>query len=256
MRHQRFSHSPKYFAVCLPGARSGPGVAFFGSKGPYKFSPNVDLSKSLIYTPLLFNPVSASIYTYWLPSYEYYIALSAIRINAKTVPFNTSLLPFEPIHGGGGTKISTSATYALLQASIYRAFAAAFAKESAALNFTATDPVKPFGLCYAAESVAMTAAGPAAPAVDLVMEGGKSAWRLGGRNSMVRMKKVGVDAWCLGFIDGGKNPRTPIVIGGLQMEDQLLQFDLENFRFGFGSSVLLQGTSCSKFNFTSLDNFI
>lgn len=247
-------NSPKFFAICLSGTRLRPGVAFFGSKGPYRFPPNVDLSKSLTYTPLLFNPVSASIYTYWLPSYEYYIGLSAIRINGKAVAFNTSLLSFEPNHGGGGTKISTSTSYALLQSSIYRAFATAFMKESALLNFTLTNAVKPFGVCYAAESVGVTAEGQAkAPVVDLMMEEGKVVWKLGGRNTMVRIKKNGVDAWCLGFINGGEFPRTPIVIGGLQLEDHLLQFDLENYRFGFSSSALTEGTSCSNFNFTSIN---
>ncbi|XP_008451375.3 probable aspartic proteinase GIP1 [Cucumis melo] len=241
-------NSPKFFAICLPGARSGPGVAIFGSKGPYRFSPNVDLSKSLTYTPLVFNPVSGSIYTYWLPSYEYYVGLSAIRINGKVVPFNTSLLPFESIHGRGGAKISTSTNYGLLQSSIYRAFATVFMKEAAVLNFKLINAVEPFGVCYAAKSVGVTAEGHAkAPVVDLVMEKGKVVWKLGGRNTMVRIKKKGVDAWCLGFINGGEFPRTPIVIGGLQMEDHLLQFDLEKFRFGFSSSALTEGTSCSKF---------
>ncbi|CAK9310001.1 unnamed protein product [Citrullus colocynthis] len=229
-------NSPKFFAICLSGTRLRPGVAFFGSKGPY----------------------SASIYTFWLPSYEYYIGLSAIRINSKAVAFNTSLLSFEPNHGGGGTKISTSTSYALLQSSIYRAFATASMKESALLNFTLTNAVKPFGVCYAAESVGVTAEGQArAPVVDLVMEEGKVVWKLGGgRNTMVRIKKNGADAWCLGFINGGEFPRTPIVIGGLQMEDHLLQFDLENYRFGFSSSALMEGTSCSKFNFTSIQHHL
>ncbi|XP_038897313.1 probable aspartic proteinase GIP1 [Benincasa hispida] len=248
-------NSPRFFAICLSGARLGTGVAFFGSKGPYKFFPNVDLSKSLIYTPLLFSPATNSIYTNWLPSYEYYIGLSAIRINGKAVPFNTSLLSFEPVIGGGGTKISTSTNYALLQSSIYRAFTTVFMKESAALNFTLTNAVEPFGVCYTAYSVGVTAEGQArAPVVDLVMEKGKVVWKLGGRNTMVRIKKNGVDVWCLGFINGGEFPRTPIVIGGLQMEDHLLQFDLENYRFGFSSSALMEGTSCSKFNFTSINN--
>lgn len=249
-------NSPKVFAICLSGDRSKPGVAFFGSEGPYIFSPNVDLSKALIYTPLLFNPASGSIYTYWLPSYEYYIGLSAIRINAKPVPFNTSLLAFESTHGGGGTKISTSTTYALLKSSIYRTFATIFMKEAAMMNFTLTNAVEPFGVCYAADSVPVTAAVPAAPMVELVMEKGKVVWKLGGRNLMVRIKKNGVDAWCLGFINGGEFLRTPIVIGGLQMEDHLLQFDLQNYRFGFSSSALMQGTSCSNFNFASRNSFL
>lgn len=83
--------------------------------------------------------------------------------------------------------------------------------------------------------------------------GRESGVEIGGRNTMVRIKKNGVDAWCLGFINGGEFPRTPIVIGGLQLEDHLLQFDLENYRFGFSSSASTEGTSCSNFNFTSIN---
>ncbi|KAJ4846961.1 Glc7p regulatory subunit, partial [Turnera subulata] len=40
----------------------------------------------------------------------------------------------------------------------------------------------------------------------------------------------GLDLWCLGFVDGGVNARTTVVIGGHQMEDNLFQFDLESMR--------------------------
>ena len=43
---------------------------------------------------------------------------------------------------------------------------------------------------------------------------------------MVRVTNKVVDVWCLGFTDGGDNPRIPIVIGGYEMDDNLLQFDL------------------------------
>ncbi len=68
---------------------------------------------------------------------------------------------------------------------------------------------------------------------------------------MVRIARDDADVWCLGFVDGGANARTSVVIGGHQMEDNLLQFDLESKRLGFSSSILAQGTSCANFNFTS-----
>ncbi|KAG6773711.1 hypothetical protein POTOM_021027 [Populus tomentosa] len=49
--------TPHLFAICLSGSKSQPGVAFFGSKGPYNFSPGIDLSSSLTCTPLIVNPV-------------------------------------------------------------------------------------------------------------------------------------------------------------------------------------------------------
>jgi hypothetical protein len=80
-------------------------------------------------------------------------------------------------------------------------------------------------------------------------------WKILGSNSMVR---VGADVWCLGFVDAGVRPKTSvfagdpsIVIGGHQMEDNFLQFDLESMRLGFSSSVLSRGTSCASFRFAA-----
>jgi hypothetical protein len=44
---------------------------------------------------------------------------------------------------------------------------------------------------------------------------------------------------CLGFVDGGKEPRTTFVIGGHQLEDNILEFDLVSSKLGFSSSLLL-----------------
>ncbi|KAL3626099.1 GLC7-interacting protein 2 [Castilleja foliolosa] len=56
---------------------------------------------------------------------------------------------------------------------------------------------------------------------------------------------------CLGFLDGGLSPRTAIVIGGYQLEDNLLQFDLAASRLGFSATLLGRQTTCANFNFTS-----
>ncbi|KHN18889.1 Basic 7S globulin [Glycine soja] len=56
---------------------------------------------------------------------------------------------------------------------------------------------------------------------------------------------------CLGFVNGGENPRTSIVIGGYQLEDNLLQFDLATSRLGFSSLLYGSRTTCANFNFTS-----
>ncbi|EEF45333.1 conserved hypothetical protein [Ricinus communis] len=52
---------------------------------------------------------------------------------------------------------------------------------------------------------------------------------------------------CLAFVDGGSQPRTPIIIGGHQLEDNLLHFDRANSRFGFSSNLLARSTTCSNF---------
>lgn len=90
------------------------------------------------------------------------------------------------------------------------------------------------------------------PVIDMILDGKSSLlhnknnamWRIYGANSMV---KVSDDVLCLGFVDGGLKPMTSIVIGGKQMEDNLVEFDLESNKLGITSSLLRMGTSCSNF---------
>ena len=145
--------------------------------------------------------------------------------------------------------------YTIIETSIYMSFADSFVKESSAMNLTLTKAVKPFSLCYPAKDIASTRVGPAVPVIDLVMGSESVQWRIFGSNSMVRVTNKVVDVWCLGFTDDGDNPRTPIVIGGYQMEDNLPQFDMESNRLGFSSSLLIKGTTCSNFNFTYVTNY-
>jgi hypothetical protein len=246
--------SPRYFALCLSGTRSDQGVVFLGTSGPYYFNSlisKIDLSKSLIYTPLILNPVGSTVITYYLqPSDEYFIGLTSVEVNGKAVQINGSLLTVDE-NGSGGTKISTVHPYTVLETSIFKAFTELFVSEASALNLTVTNAVEPFGACYPAKDVFSTRVGPAVPTVDLVMQSNEVFWRIFGSNSMVRISRDDADVWCLGFVDGGANARTSVVIGGHQMEDNLLQFDLESKRLGFSSSILAQGTSCANFNFTS-----
>ncbi|XP_039021312.1 probable aspartic proteinase GIP1 [Hibiscus syriacus] len=244
---------PRCFALCLPRSTSGLGVALIGSVGPYYFSPQkIDLSKSLVYTPLVLNPVGSTVVPYaGEPSDEYYINVTAINVNGKPIQINSSLLTVNE-NGFGGTKLSTAAPYTVLETSIYNAITGAFVNESSTLNLTVTNAKKSFSVCYPAADIIVTRVGPGVPTVDFVMESEDVFWRVFGSNSMVWIAGDGTgDVWCLGFVDGGVNPRTPVVIGGHQMGDNLLQFDIDNTRLGFTSSVLLKGTTCSNFNFAS-----
>jgi hypothetical protein len=164
-------------------------------------------------------------------------------------------------NGSGGTKLSTVVPYTQLETSIYKAVTEAFVKAAASspFNLTTTKPVQPFSVCYPASNVRSTRAGPTMPAIDLVMHRNDVVWKILGSNSMVRVaEKGGADVWCLGFVDAGVRPKTSvfagdpsIVIGGHQMEDNFLQFDLESMRLGFSSSVLSRGTSCASFRFAA-----
>ncbi|GMH12045.1 hypothetical protein Nepgr_013886 [Nepenthes gracilis] len=238
----------KKFAICLTSSTSD-GVVFFGD-GPYNFlgEPIIDASKFLTYTPLYINPVStAAAFSQGEPSTEYFIGVKSIRIgDNKTVPLNTSLLSIDS-NGYGGVKISTVDPYTVMEASIFAAFTEAFVEQLAAISRVAA--VKPFEVCYSAENLSSTRVGPSVPFINLVLQNDGVTWTITGSNSMVQ---VSDEVLCLGFVNGGSNPRTSIVIGAYQFEDNLLQIDLARSRLGFTGSLFWERTTCSNFNFTSI----
>ncbi|KAF5183181.1 Basic 7s globulin [Thalictrum thalictroides] len=239
-----FSFNRK-FAICLPSTTAATGVIFFGNT-PYIMQPNIDISASLMYTPLLINPVStAAVSSQGERSTEYFIEVKSIKVNAKAISLNTSLLSIRS-NGFGGTKISTVNPYTVLETSIYKAVTEAFVREANYLTRVAS--VAPLEFCYDSRNVGSTRVGPAVPSIDLVLQSESVFWRISGANSMVQIRE---NVLCLGFVDGGSEPRTSIVIGGHQLEDNLLQFDLSTSRLGFSSSLLGTQTTCSNFNFTS-----
>jgi hypothetical protein len=234
----RFS---RRFALCLPPAGSA-GVVVFGD-APYAFQPGFVLSNaSLIYTPLLVNPVStAGVSTNGDKSDEYFVGVTGIKVNGRAVPLNATLLAIDK-KGVGGTKLSTVAPYTVLESSIYKAVTGAFAAETAAIP--RAPAVAPFQLCYDGSKVGSTRVGPAVPTIELVMGSDAKSWVVFGANSMVAVKG---GALCLGVVDGGEAPRTSVVIGGHMMEDNLLEFDLKASRLGFSSSLLFRQTNCNNF---------
>ncbi|KAK6940840.1 Xylanase inhibitor, N-terminal [Dillenia turbinata] len=237
----------KKFAICLSGSSSGKGVIFFGD-GPYKLLLNTDASQGLIYTPLFINPVStAGVYSQGEKSVEYFIGVKSIKIDDVAVSINTTLLKIDS-NGNGGTKISTVNPYTLLETSIYKAFTNAFIKAAAARNISRVGSVSGFDVCFSSVNVGHTRVGPAVPTIDLILQSSSVYWRIFGANSMV---DVGNNVLCLGFKNAGSSPRTSIVIGGYQLEDNLLQFDLATSTLGFSSSLLFRQTTCANFNFTS-----
>ncbi|XP_051201126.1 probable aspartic proteinase GIP2 [Lolium perenne] len=235
----RFSQK---FALCLPSTTSA-GVVVFGD-APYAFQPGVDLSAgSLLYTPLLVNNVStAGVSGRGDKSTEYFIGVTAIKVNGRAVPLNATLLGIDK-QGVGGTKLSTVAPYTVLESSIHKALTDAFAAETAMIPRVAA--VAPFRLCYDGSKVGSTRVGPAVPTVELVLHNEATSWVVFGANSMVAANKGG--ALCLGVVDGGPAPRTSVVVGGHMMEDNLLEFDLQRSRLGFSSSLLFRQTTCNNF---------
>lgn len=87
------------------------------------------------------------------------------------------------------------------------------------------------------------------PVIELVLQSKLVRWRIDGRDSMVKADK---DVICLGFLDGGLNTNTKIVLGGHQLEDVLLQFDVGSSMLGFSQSLLKSGRSCSDFHLETM----
>ncbi|CAJ1962410.1 unnamed protein product [Sphenostylis stenocarpa] len=201
------------------------GVVQFGNTAQDS-QPGSEILRSLTFTPLLTNPDQTH------PS----ISVNSVKINGKKVSFDAPL--------GGGAQLSTVVPYTTLQTSIYANFESAYSKAASVLNMTRVDPVSPFGLCFASNGVGSSQVGPNVPVIDLVLQSEMVKWSIYGRNSMVQ---VSDDVMCLGFVDGGENPRNPIVIGGYQLEDVLVQFDFDTSMVGFSPSLLTRHASCSDF---------
>lgn len=159
------------------------------------------------------------------------------------INFKSSLLSIDN-KGHGGTKISTMNPFTVVHSAIFKPLVREFSKQAGQRNIRKVAPVAPFGVCFDFSTIGRTVTGLDLPTIELELEGGVK-WTIYGGNSMVLVnKKVA----CLGFVDGGKEPRTSVVIGGHQLEDNLLEFDLVSSKLNFSSSLLLHDNSrCSHF---------
>ncbi|KAM5569287.1 putative aspartic proteinase GIP2 [Rosa sericea] len=216
-----FGSKPQ-FILCLS---SSNGVVLHdnGEYGSYFVS---GISDSLTYTPLVTKVDSP---------HEYFINLKSIRVNGKRLSLNYK-------EGLGGIKLSTVVPYSTMESSVYAVFVKAYEQAAMAMNMTRVASVAPFGLCFGSESIDGTRIGSRVPVVDLALQSEMVKWRIHGRNSMVQ---VSDEVMCLGFLDGGLEQKTSIVLGGHQLEDTPLHFDLGASMLGFSSSTLMDQNSCS-----------
>ncbi|KAL6613838.1 hypothetical protein ACP70R_036108 [Stipagrostis hirtigluma subsp. patula] len=223
------------FALCLPSG--GQGVAIFGG-GPLFLLPpgRPDVTTALAgTTPLRRNPESPG----------YYISAKGLAVNQAQVPL--------PAHGPSLiVGLSSRFPYTVLRPDVYAPFVKAFDKATAALK-RVTPPVAPFELCYDSRELGSTRLGYAVPQVDLMLDGGRN-WTVFGGNSMVQ---VNDNTACFGFLKmkeekgrHGGGPAPAVVIGGFQMENNLLVFDEEKQQLGFSGLLFGRQTTCSNFNFT------
>ncbi|XP_021756910.1 basic 7S globulin-like [Chenopodium quinoa] len=237
-----FSFSRK-FALCLSSFPSEDGALIFGD-GPYNFASDIDVEVTLpSYTPLVRNPVRPS---------EYYIGVSALRISQADVPINKSLLSIDS-KGNGGTMLSVIYPYTIMETSIYKALITEF-DNILKTNYKSkrVAPIAPFEACYDPSTLPYTRIGPSVPDINLVLPNGV-VWRMQATNSLVYSTlSPNQSAYCLGFVNGGSNPRASIVIGAYQLEDVLVQFDLAKSRLGFTTSLVPDRIRCSRFKFNSV----
>ncbi|KAJ4868909.1 Eukaryotic aspartyl protease family protein [Raphanus sativus] len=131
------------------------------------------------------------------------------------------------LEGPLSAELSTVVPYTTLESSIYELFAEAYVK--AATNAKSVAPVAPFGLCFTSTSSAEVEF----PAVELALQSEMVRWRIQGKNLLV---DAGGGVQCLGVVNGGSNSNrvSPIIMGGLQLEGFVLDFDLGNSAMGFG----------------------
>ncbi|KAG7609727.1 Xylanase inhibitor N-terminal [Arabidopsis suecica] len=169
----------------------------------------VAASRSLVYTPLLTGSTG-----------NYVINVKSIRVNGEKLS----------VEGPLAVELRTVVPYTILESSIYKVFAEAYVK--AASEATSVPPVAPFGLCFTSDVDF--------PAVDLALQSEMVRWRIHGKNLMV---DVGGGVRCLGIVDGGSSRVNPIVMGGLQLEGFILDFDLGNSMMGFGQRTRSDSTS-------------
>ncbi|KAL6853464.1 hypothetical protein ACP4OV_019493 [Aristida adscensionis] len=233
----RTQRLPGKFLLCLP--RRGAGVAIFGG-GPLFIPPPAglgDLTARLTYTPLLSKKGDPA----------YYLPVNGIAVDKARLP-----LPGDALAGGGGgVVLDTKAPYTALRADVYRQVVDAF-NRTLGRDDARRPAVAPFELCYDGNRLGPTRIGYLVPDVDLMLEGGKN-WTLTGRSSMVDLPDGPA---CFAFVKMGgkrrggygKGPAPAVVIGGFQMEDNVLQFDLEKKQLGFGLTPWFE--PCNNFNFT------
>ncbi|KAF3340919.1 basic 7S globulin 2-like protein [Carex littledalei] len=225
------------FVLCLPSTTNTPGVAFFGAN-PYYLLPSYlpDISNSLTYTTLLQSPNYSDV--------AYYLNVKGLAVNGMSVSLPTYELTFDS-SGRGGVKLSTTIPYTTMKTSIYKPFIEAY---KTATNWIPHKPsVKPFELCFDTRDLGSTRVGYGVPPIDIMLNDGKN-WTIFGANSL---KDVKANTACLAFVDGGENEIPAITLGGFQMEDSFLLFDVPNSTLGFIPTLRGLQTTCSNFNFTS-----
>ncbi|KAM0853170.1 hypothetical protein ACQ4PT_051262 [Festuca glaucescens] len=171
----------------------------------------------------------------------------------KGIAVNQAQVPL-PDHSSLTIGFSSTIRYTELRCDVYRPLIGAFDQAMGqSARVTPPPAAAPFELCYDSSKLSPTRLGYFVPQVDLMLDGGKN-WTVFGGNSMAQVDR---HTACFAFVEmkegktgyGGR-AAPPVVIGGFQMEDNLVVFDEEKQRLGFSGLLTGRGFSCSNFNFT------
>nr|BAJ98089.1 predicted protein [Hordeum vulgare subsp. vulgare] len=238
---------PKSFALCL-GSRQTTGVAIFGGGPLFLFPASRPSLTELLSsgTPLRKHGESPG----------YYVSASrGVFVDGAQVPLEDSYAPLT-------VGFSTTTAYAQLRRDVYRplidAFEQAMEEQAAGARVPSSSPAAaPFELCYNSSKLGQTRSGFPVPTVSFRLEGGTS-WLVQGVNSMLVVN--GGATACFAFVEmkegdkagyatgGGSAPA--VVLGGLQMEENLVVFDEEKQTMAFTGQINGRGFFCNNFNFT------
>ena len=242
------------FSLCLPV------FATFGDTPVYLPVPDprgpIDFTTSgVAHTPLLASPANAAGGNYYIPvkgiSVSWHEAHAAAQLPAGALDLDART-------GRGGVALSTVAPYATMRPDVFRAFARAFddAITRGKIPMTTVERVvpapEPFELCYRGGFPRLKR--PSSWDVPrIVLELGEGAtrnWTLSNNNYLVEVD----GAMCVGILPMTGMPvdsEPAVVIGGKQLENNLLVFDLENQQLGFSGLLDFALTSCGSATFST-----
>ncbi|CAO1940875.1 unnamed protein product [Urochloa humidicola] len=231
------------FALCLPD------FALFGNTSVNLGSHLPDLISIIPHTKLVTNPRNGA----------HYLPVKSISVlwNQQTVEVSlpAGALDLDVNTGRGGVVLSTVTKYMAMRPDVYgpfiQAYDAAVRGNSYVVERVAAVP--PFELCYNAGAFRpQKRFGRDVPTISLELAGGsRRAWTVPNANYMVFLS-----GWvaCVGVVemgwDGAAVEDAPaVVLGGMQLENRLLVFDLDKSELGFSDLIWYMETSCSAFNF-------
>ncbi|CAH8365334.1 unnamed protein product [Eruca vesicaria subsp. sativa] len=230
-----FNVIPK-FALCLPSSVFDPGHFYVGGVNSYNIPPFNGSNRM----PMTLTPLKN------IDSGKYVISVESIYVGGVPLSLNPSLLQ-------GGAKISTVVPYTVLQTDIYKALASAFTREAKKIGMSQVPGMYEFpGLTTTLFEICFDEGTSKrnvedfmnVPVIEIGLPGraGEVKWRFHGANTVVRVLETVI---CLAFVDGGKKPNEPMVIGSHQLQDYMIEFDLSTTRMAFSESLLSHKTSCS-----------